>query len=140
LNEDGSVNKVASERANMIFKAVVSANGFTEEDTIDKWGSSVSANAMKSAPVPKANPSEKAMSAKLSDLYPESPRLANIVELEKEIDRASSPAIRATLINEYENIKKTLQSAPTMNPGAKGKIVPSKTKLPKGVPVTTENK
>jgi len=50
LNEDGSVNRVASERANMIFKAVVSANGFTEEDTIDKWASSVSANAMKSTP------------------------------------------------------------------------------------------
>jgi hypothetical protein len=107
LNEDGSVNKIASDRANMIFKAVISANGFTDEDTIDKWGSTVSANAMKSAP--RGNASERALGTKLSDLYPESPRLANILELEKEIEKATSPATKAILISEYENIRRALE-------------------------------
>lgn len=50
LNEDGSINAVASERANMLFKSLISLNGFKDEDTIDKWGSVISDTAMKSQP------------------------------------------------------------------------------------------
>lgn len=39
LNKDGTINQTASDRANQVFKALISVNGFKDEDTIDKWGS-----------------------------------------------------------------------------------------------------
>ena len=50
LNEDGSINPVASERADTLFKSLISLNGFKDEDTIDKWGSVIADTARKSQP------------------------------------------------------------------------------------------
>lgn len=164
-NEAAAFNGAYGAKINTALEAYARAQGLTTkaaaprfyQDYFTKYDGSDNIVGDKDLVAPKGNASEQALRPQTADLTPEAPNQASINELEREIAKATSPAIKSILIAEYNKIKAQVTTTPDrslpevtskallntevpvgMNKGASGKITQSATSLPKGTPIAVE--
>ena len=112
-NEAAAFNGAYGAKINTALEAYAKAQGLTTKaaaprfykNYFTKYDGSANIVGDKDLVAPKGNASEQALRSQTSDLVPEAPNQASINELEKEIAKATSPAIKAILIAEYNKIK-----------------------------------